>query len=843
MQLKKYIEKYWLLFIIATQPILDIVAYFTFNENVTFISFGIRSFYLIFIVIYTFIKAKDKKKYILYILPFAIFSLLHVLNSYRVNGMELFDDIRYLISVMQFPILTICLIDYLKNNINQIKEIEKGVIIAYVIIFISVVISFLTNTYNDTYNGYGITGWFSSSNTQSMILTVISPLFIYLCSKKSNYIYLIALGMFFSLLYFNGTKACYYTLIFSLIVMLYVLFFKKEEKPVKAVTTLLVLFGCLGAYNISFTSDRNMEMDNTANSNDEEIIEMIEKGNLSKEETIYVLKTSYLFRETIEDLGEDAVYEEMKDKVTIYNLGDNRLIKRIYGKVIFNNSDTMTKLVGINHKIINDYGRDLENDFTAIFYYYGYLGFSLYIVFILSFAVLGIKVLVKKPIKLISPRFVVLTFTILLSLIGGEYSGALLRKSNANIYLSIVFALYYVYLIYSDNNDNFKLDIKNNKISFLLLHLGYGGIESATINTANSLCDKYDIELVSFYKLKRNQNSKIDKRINIKYLYDGEPNREEFIENLHNHKVFSMIKEGIRAVGILMKKQIFVIRFIIHSDSRYIVSTRWEFNKLLSKYGNNDTVKIAQEHHYHNNNKKYLNVIKNCYGNIDYLFALTETLEKDYKELLKDNSHTKVILMPNMLYDVPSKVSNLNSKNIMTISRLDAGKRNDDIIRAFAKLKDKEWKLYIIGNGNEYNNLLSLIDELKLKDRVILTGYKNKEEIEEYMLKSSLFLMASESEGLPMVLLEAMSYGLPCIAYHTASGTDDIIKNNVNGYVINNRDEKEYISKIEKVIKDKKLRDKLGKNAKESVNRFSKEEILKKWYKVLGEGYNDKKEK
>ncbi|UKI27640.1 MAG: hypothetical protein L6V91_03340 [Bacilli bacterium] len=47
-----------------------------------------------------------------------------------------------------------------------------------------------------------------------------------------------------------------------------------------------------------------------------------------------------------------------------------------------------------------------------------------------------------------------------------------------------------------------------------------------------------------------------------------------------------------------------VIRFIIHCDSKYIVSTRWEFNTLLSKYGNNYSVKIAEEHHYHNNDKK-----------------------------------------------------------------------------------------------------------------------------------------------------------------------------------------------------------------------------------------------
>lgn len=834
MQFKEYIKKYWLFFIIITQPVLDIIAYFTFNEKITIISFAVRSFYLLFIIIYTFLKSKDRKKYILYMLPFVIFSMLHVLNSYRLNGLEIFDDIRYLISVMQFPIITICLIDYLKDNTNQIKNVEKGIIVSYTIIFVSVILSIITGTYNNTYTTYGITGWFSSANTQSMILTVISPLFIYFCSKKESYKYFIAMAMFFILLYFNGTKACYYTLIFSLIVMLYVLIFKKENKPTKVIITLAFLVGCLCIYNVSFTSDRNQEVDNTIKSNDEAIIKLLEKGNLSKQETINILRTSYLFEEAMDDLGEDAVYNEMKDKVTLYNLVDNRLIKRIYGKVVFKNSDTLTKLVGINHKVISDYGRDLENDITAIFYYYGYIGFALYIIFILSFAILGIKVLIKKPIKLFSPRFIVLTFTILLSLFGGEYSGALLRKTNANIYLSIVFALYYVYLIYSDNNDNFKININNNKMSFLLLHLGYGGIESSTINTANSLCDKYDIEIMSFYKLDKNQANKLNDKIKIKYLYDGGPNKEEFLNAMHKHKFIKALKEGIKASDILIKKKIKVIKYIINCDAKYVISTRWEFSILLSRYGNNYSVKIAQEHHYHNNNNKYINVLKYKYNNIDYLFALTKTLEKDYKDFLKgNNDHTKVVLMPNMLYEIPNKESKLKDRNIITVSRLDEGKKIDDIIRAFSKLKEKDWKLYVIGDGKEYNNLNSLIDELELKDRVILTGYKNKEEIEKYMLESSLFLMASVSEGLPMVLLEAMSYGIPCIAYHTDSGTDDIIKDNKNGYIINNRNEKEYINKIEKVIKDDKLRIKLGKEAKSTAYDFSKEKITEKWLKIL----------
>ena len=84
-----------------------------------------------------------------------------------------------------------------------------------------------------------------------------------------------------------------------------------------------------------------------------------------------------------------------------------------------------------------------------------------------------------------------------------------------------------------------------------------------------------------------------------------------------------------------------------------------------------------------------------------------------------------------------------------------------------------------------------------------------------------------------MVLLEAMSYGIPCIAYETASGVADIIKDSENGFIIKDRCEEKYIEKIEKVINNKELREKLGKNARETVNNFSKEEITKIWLKVL----------
>ena len=102
-----------------------------------------------------------------------------------------------------------------------------------------------------------------------------------------------------------------------------------------------------------------------------------------------------------------------------------------------------------------------------------------------------------------------------------------------------------------------------------------------------------------------------------------------------------------------------------------------------------------------------------------------------------------------------------------------------------------------------------MISDLKLQDRIIMTGYLNKEEQVKYLQNSSIYAMTSESEGLPMVLLEAMSFGIPCIAYKTSSGVCDIIDDS-NGFVIENRNQSEYLEKLELLLQDSNLRHKMS---------------------------------
>ena len=370
---------------------------------------------------------------------------------------------------------------------------------------------------------------------------------------------------------------------------------------------------------------------------------------------------------------------------------------------------------------------------------------------------------------------------------------------------------------------------KNNKITFLLLHLGYGGIETSTINSANALSDKYEVELVSFYNLKDNQANLLNDNVKIKYLYNGEPNKDKFLNCLKNKRIFSLIKEGIKAINILIKKKTLIINEIKNSSSFAIISTRVEFSTLLSTYGNKETIKIAQEHHHHNNDKKYISKLTNKYNNIDYLCALTKVLKRDYEKFLIKNKHTKVILLPNMTEDNKNK-SSLNNKNIISVGRLHEGKKIDELVTIFSKLKNKECKLYIIGDGNEEAKIKLLIKKYDLQKRIIMLGYLDKKAQEKYYLDSCVFAMTSVSEGLPMVLLEAMNYGLPCIAYETETGVKDII-NNKNGYVIKNRNEEEYIETLDKMLKDNL--NKMSKEAIDTSSNYYKENIIKIWGKIL----------
>lgn len=839
--IKNYIKEYWLVILLSILPLLDIVTYFYMDSAISNIFTLSRFLLLAILFIYSFIISKNKKEFYVFTLIIGLYSFGHIFSCYNSGYINIYEDVSNLLRILYMPILLYSFIEIFKNTDNFENKVIKGISISFIITIISIVLSLITKSANFTYGTnyeLGVIGWFYNKNTQSLIIGILAFICgIYSMKKKVFYI---AMPIIFLTLYYNATKTAYLTLIcMLLIVIFYTLFeIKNYRKLIYAIiflTLALILFKYSPTYKnthiyVSAQVDRNYNVINNEN-----IEKPTETNKVDKKKNYDKLYRSYNLGDLIESFGLETVLQKYNYTTNSFILSNTRTKKKNAASLIYQEENTLSHLFGFEFTKINSLKAnnkvstlDLENDITAIFYYCGYIGITLYFGFIIYILFRILKILYYNPKYILKSEYMMWLAMICMLIVGAEYNGALLRRPNGNIYFSLIIAICYVKFL--------KLKkAKQSKITFLNLHLGFGGIESATINTVNELSKYYQTEIISFYNIQENQEYLISKKVNVQHLYNGEPNKKELKEALKSKNIFKCIKEISTSIKIIFLKNYLISSYIFNSDSKVIISTRYTFSKILSKVKDKDTIAIAQEHHHHNNNSKYIKVLKNKYKKIDYLFALTSSLADDYKKFLKKNKKTKIIVMPNMLVNNKKINKTFDNFNIISVGRLHKDKKIDELIEIVSIVNNYK-TFYIIGDGDEYNNLSRQISNLKLNEKIKLIGYLKPEEISKYYQKSSVFIMASKSEGLPMVLLESMSYGVPCIAFETESGVSDIIDNNKNGYIIKNRNKQEFAYKIESLLDDKKKIKEFSNNSIIKSKQFTADSVVKKW-KVLLDKY------
>lgn len=374
------------------------------------------------------------------------------------------------------------------------------------------------------------------------------------------------------------------------------------------------------------------------------------------------------------------------------------------------------------------------------------------------------------------------------------------------------------------------------KISILSLHLGYGGIEKSVVSLANELCKKYDVEIAVCYNLYDKCVFDLDKRVKVNYLNSKEiiPNHKELREALHSFNIFKIIKQSFFASKVLRARKRSVTNYIKNCSSDVIISTRDIFNSWTGKYAKEGIIKIAWEHNHFHGNMKYAKKIVDSVSNIDTLVLVTNELNDFYNKELK-NKKCRTICIPNCIESIPKDVSKLNDKRFISVGRLSPEKGYMDLLKVFQMFDSKHpgWVLDIIGDGSEVDSLKEYISTNHLEDKITLHGFQGKDYIEKIMMKSSIYLMTSHTESFGIVLIEAMSYGIPCIAMDSAEGARDIIINDKNGYLIKDRNFESMIQMMEKLADNNELRNKMGKNARESISKYTSDVIGEKWIDLI----------
>jgi glycosyltransferase involved in cell wall biosynthesis len=200
-------------------------------------------------------------------------------------------------------------------------------------------------------------------------------------------------------------------------------------------------------------------------------------------------------------------------------------------------------------------------------------------------------------------------------------------------------------------------------------------------------------------------------------------------------------------------------------------------------------------------------------------------------QTFKKLNNTQIISNPINIFQSPSGINVYNRKFILGVGRLSYVKGFDQLIEAYGKAGTEDVDLIIVGDGCEQENLLMQIEELGLQNKVKLIG--TKDNLQDYYSQAELFVLPSRNEGSPNALIEAMSFGCPCIAMDCEYGPSELIKNEKNGFLVEAHSVPKLTSAIKKLLANAALKKKVAANAQLIHKTNSLEQVYLQWKNLI----------
>lgn len=346
-----------------------------------------------------------------------------------------------------------------------------------------------------------------------------------------------------------------------------------------------------------------------------------------------------------------------------------------------------------------------------------------------------------------------------------------------------------------------------------------GGIERAIVNTANLFQSKgHNVTLLVL-----------------------DVSRESFYP-LHEAILLKQapLNFGITSVGNTLTKKISFLRHIkklktIFSELKPQVIIGTEYALSIASYlaGRNCGAKLFawEHHHFHWLQKsRFWNYLyKQIYPKLTSVICLNNTEQHLFQEF-----GCKVVVIPNFI--TRQKKAASNSKTILSIGWLIKRKGFDRIPQIAEKIfkEFSDWQWIIIGAGEEELLLKKEISNRHLDNHVSLTPPLSSH-LENTYSDTAIYVMTSRFECFPMVLLEAMSHGIPCVAFNCPTGPAFIINDKIDGSLIDENDVDAMVNEIRSLINDQEKRAKMGDAAYQNIARFSPDKIYALWKNLFAE--------
>lgn len=353
-----------------------------------------------------------------------------------------------------------------------------------------------------------------------------------------------------------------------------------------------------------------------------------------------------------------------------------------------------------------------------------------------------------------------------------------------------------------------------------------GGIERVTVALANGLSKFYDVTIISLYRETKELPFRPHKNVNIIYL------NNDFETSMYNRKCG--LFKGLKFDVLYIKRKIskFSKLEIEFHESDVLISCDVKMSVLLYFLAKKNNSKIiAIEHFEHDVGNVVLRKIRGILYP-KFVAVLSQTYE-DKSKYLKWLPATKHKVIPNIVSFMPADSTKKKIKQniVLAVGRLTNQKGFDLLLKAWALSDTKGWCLKIIGDGEEYHDLMSLISSLNISNADIIP-FQN--DIQQYYDSAEIFVLSSRYEGLGMVLIEALSSGLACISFDCPAGPKTIITND-NGLLIPTGDIEKLSKAISLLITNREIRKNLQAQAVKSVDRFEESNVVAEWRELLNE--------
>jgi glycosyltransferase involved in cell wall biosynthesis len=378
-----------------------------------------------------------------------------------------------------------------------------------------------------------------------------------------------------------------------------------------------------------------------------------------------------------------------------------------------------------------------------------------------------------------------------------------------------------------------------------VLHTAYGtgGTIRTVFNQANALCADHDVEIASVYRTRQVPAFTLDPRVRLVPLtglttggtYPGKPgerkrrpiNKTRRFKNPLPHRHDFQFRRWDPMVDLA------IIRYLRSAKDGILVTTRPGLNLLSARFAPKRVIRIGQDHMNLGSYMPWLrDEIVKTYPRLDAVTVLTEHDREDWIKAL-GGTPMRLECIPNGIPESTLPPATLDQKVILAAGRLGNQKGFDILIDAYAivSAKHPDWQLDIFGGGDWRERLNQQIVSLDLIGKIRLPGITKQ--LDKEFLRASMYVLSSRKEGLPMVLLEAMTAGLPPVAFDCPTGPREVITDGKDGLLIPAEDTAALAAGICELIENPELRRSMGAAAIETSARYSMPVVRAAWEKLF----------